>query len=30
MSPHIGGSTLEAQNRIGIELAEKVMEVFKR
>jgi D-3-phosphoglycerate dehydrogenase len=30
LSPHIGGSTLEAQNRIGIELAEKVMEVFKR
>lgn len=29
LSPHIGGSTLEAQNRIGIELAEKVIEFFK-
>lgn len=30
LSPHIGGSTLEAQNRIGIELAEKVIEHFKK
>ncbi|MCU0442823.1 MAG: D-2-hydroxyacid dehydrogenase [Bacteroidia bacterium] len=29
LSPHIGGSTIEAQNRIGIELAEKVIEFFK-
>ncbi|MFN7313982.1 MAG: D-2-hydroxyacid dehydrogenase [Bacteroidota bacterium] len=30
LSPHIGGSTVEAQNRIGIELAEKVIEQFKK
>lgn len=30
LSPHIGGSTVEAQNRIGIELAEKVLEHFKK
>jgi D-3-phosphoglycerate dehydrogenase len=30
LSPHIGGSTREAQNRIGIELAEKVIEFFKK
>ncbi len=30
LSPHIGGSTIEAQNRIGIELAEKVIEFFKK
>lgn len=30
LSPHIGGSTIEAQNRIGIELAEKVIEHFKK
>jgi D-3-phosphoglycerate dehydrogenase len=30
LSPHIGGSTVEAQNRIGIELAEKVIEHFKK
>lgn len=30
LSPHIGGSTIEAQNRIGIELAEKVIEQFKK
>lgn len=30
LSPHIGGSTQEAQNRIGIELAEKVIEYFKK
>ncbi|MSQ78443.1 MAG: 3-phosphoglycerate dehydrogenase [Flavobacteriaceae bacterium] len=29
LSPHIGGSTAEAQNRIGIELAEKIIEFFK-
>lgn len=28
-SPHVGGSTKEAQNRISIELAEKVIEFFK-
>mgnify|MGYP000023166301 CR=1 FL=1 len=27
---HIGGSTKEAQNRISIELAEKVIEFFKK
>jgi D-3-phosphoglycerate dehydrogenase len=30
LSPHIGGSTKEAQNRIGIELAEKVIEFFRK
>jgi D-3-phosphoglycerate dehydrogenase len=30
LSPHVGGSTVEAQNRIGIELAEKVIEFFKK
>lgn len=30
LSPHIGGSTVEAQNRIGIELAEKVIEFFRK
>jgi D-3-phosphoglycerate dehydrogenase len=30
LTPHIGGSTKEAQNRIGIELAEKVIEHFKK
>jgi D-3-phosphoglycerate dehydrogenase len=29
VSPHVGGSTKEAQNRISIELAEKVIECFK-
>ncbi len=28
LSPHIGGSTKEAQERIGIELAQKVVEYF--
>lgn len=28
-SPHIGGSTVEAQQRIGIELAGKIIEFFK-
>ena len=30
LSPHIGGSTKEAQERIGIELATKVVEYFKK
>ena len=30
LSPHIGGSTKEAQERIGIELAEKVVEFFNK
>ena len=30
LSPHIGGSTKEAQERIGIELAEKVVEHFTK
>jgi D-3-phosphoglycerate dehydrogenase len=30
LSPHVGGSTKEAQNRIGIEMAEKVIEFFKK
>jgi len=30
LSPHIGGSTKEAQERIGIELAEKVVEYFNK
>ena len=29
LSPHIGGSTVEAQERIGIELATKVVQLFK-
>jgi D-3-phosphoglycerate dehydrogenase len=29
-TPHIGGSTREAQERIGIELAEKVVEFFNK
>lgn len=29
LSPHIGGSTMEAQERIGIELATKVVELLK-
>jgi len=29
LSPHIGAATLEAQNRIGIELAEKITEILK-
>ncbi|MCS6981794.1 MAG: D-2-hydroxyacid dehydrogenase [Flavobacteriales bacterium] len=28
VSPHIGGSTREAQNRIGVELARRVLEVY--
>lgn len=30
LSPHIGGSTREAQERIGIELAQKVVEFFMK
>jgi len=30
LSPHTGGSTKEAQNRIGLEMAEKVIEFFKK
>ncbi|MEO5571539.1 MAG: D-2-hydroxyacid dehydrogenase [Bacteroidia bacterium] len=30
LSPHIGGSTKEAQERIGIELAQKVVEYFNK
>lgn len=30
LSPHIGGSTVEAQQRIGIEIAEKVKEYFEK
>jgi D-3-phosphoglycerate dehydrogenase len=29
LSPHIGGSTMEAQERIGIEIAEKIVAHFK-
>lgn len=29
LSPHIGGSTVEAQDRIGIELAEKIVGCFE-
>ncbi|MDF0705615.1 D-2-hydroxyacid dehydrogenase [Flagellimonas okinawensis] len=29
LSPHIGGSTIEAQERIGVELAEKVIKLLK-
>ncbi len=29
LSPHIGGSTQEAQERIGIELANKIVQLFK-
>lgn len=29
LSPHIGGSTLEAQQRIGVELAQKVIKLLK-
>ena len=28
LSPHIGASTLEAQQRIGLELAEQVNQIF--
>lgn len=29
LSPHIGGSTVEAQNRIGVELAKQIIEIEK-
>ncbi|WP_298480000.1 D-2-hydroxyacid dehydrogenase [uncultured Maribacter sp.] len=29
LSPHIGGSTIEAQNRIGMELATQIIDIFK-
>ena len=29
MTPHIGGSTLEAQDRIGVELTEKIISLLK-
>jgi D-3-phosphoglycerate dehydrogenase len=29
LSPHIGGSTKEAQERIGIEIATKIVQHFK-
>ena len=29
LSPHIGGSTIEAQQRIGLELAQKVINSLK-
>ena len=29
LSPHIGGSTIESQNRIGIELAEQIINIYK-
>ena len=29
LSPHIGGSTEEAQQRIGVELAEKIVHFLK-
>lgn len=28
LSPHIGGSTVEAQERIGVELADQIIEIF--
>lgn len=28
LTPHVGGSTVEAQNRIGLELADKIIEFF--
>lgn len=28
LTPHVGGSTVEAQNRIGIELADKIIDFF--
>lgn len=29
LSPHVGGSTVEAQQRVGIEIAEKTVQFFK-
>jgi phosphoglycerate dehydrogenase-like enzyme len=28
VSPHIGGSTVEAQERVGAEIAQKVVKAF--
>lgn len=28
LSPHVGGSTIEAQNRIGLELADQIKEIY--
>jgi len=30
LTPHIGGNTLEAQDRIGEELAEQIIEIYKK
>ena len=30
VTPHIGASTVEAQLRVGIELAEKIIDFFKK
>ncbi len=30
LTPHVGGSTVEAQNRIGIELADKIISFFSK
>ena len=30
LSPHIGGSTIEAQDKIGFELAEKIINFYKK
>ena len=30
LSPHIGGSTVESQNRIGLELAEQIINIYKK
>lgn len=30
LSPHIGAATLEAQDRIGVELAEQIISIFKK
>ncbi len=30
LTPHIGGSTVEAQNRIGLELADQIKEIYNR
>ena len=30
LSPHVGGSTIESQNRIGLELAEQIINIYKK
>ncbi len=30
LTPHVGGQTVEAQNRIGLELADKIIEFFSK